>query len=462
MLIRRLVLPLVLLAGLVSPIAARAATAPIALDGPRVVELGSDVDAGTRVDAAPAGKGGTAAAAPAAATATFSVTYTGFTPAAQAAFQAAVDVWAGLVTSSVPITVDAKFQSMPGGQLGLAGPRLLLGFPGAPRTDTFYPVPIANALTGTDQEPALPDITATFSSAVSNWYFGTDGSTPSGQFDFETVVLHELGHGLGLVESFDVAGGQGSWGQLSPARPFVYDRFVVDQGGTPLIDTSVYPNPSSALGVALQSNAVYFDGPKARAANGGNRVKLQAAATWSDTASISHLDEATYPPGDPNSLMTPVTQTRESIHVPGPISLCMLQDLGLPTAQTCSGAPAAPDFTPLTPARIVDTRDGTGGVTGPLGPTATINPKVTGVGGVPATGVGAVVLNVTVTAGTASSFLTVYPSGQPRPNASNLNFTAGQDVPNLVVAKVGPDGRVVAYNSQGNVQVIFDVVGWFT
>ena len=459
---RGFLLVLATLCAIASPVRAQPAPAPVAADGPRMVVYGSDVDAGTRVGApTPATKAEDPTAATAAATATFSVTYTGFTPAAQAAFQAAVDIWAGLVTSSVPITIDAKFQSLPGGQLGLAGPRVLLGFPGAPRPDTFYPVPVANAITGTDQEPGVPDITATFSSSVPNWYFGTDGNTPSSQFDFETVVLHELGHGLGLVQSFTVAGGQGSWGLLSPPMPFVYDRFVVDQAGASLINTSVYPNPSTDLGTALQSNAVFFDGPKARAANGGNRVKLSAPPTWS-AASVTHLDEAAFPAGNPNSLMTPTTMTSESIHHPGPIALCMLQDLGLVTAQTCAGTPAAPDFTPLTPARIVDTRDGTGGFAGQVGPGATINPKVTGVGAVPATGVGAVVLNVTVTAGTAPSFLTVYPDGQSRPEASNLNFTAGQSVPNLVVAKVGTDGRVRAFNYAGSVHVIFDVVGWFT
>jgi len=69
------------------------------------------------------------------------------------------------------------------------------------------------------------------------------------------------------------------------------------------------------------------------------------------------------------------------------------------------------------------------------------------VGGVPATGVSAVVLNVTVTQPTTGSFLTVYPSGTTRPLASSLNFVAAQTVPNLVVAKVGADGKVGVYNN---------------
>src|SRR5207237_22129 len=78
-------------------------------------------------------------------------------------------------------------------------------------------------------------------------------------------------------------------------------------------------------------------------------------------------------------------------------------------------------YTPLTPARILDTRDGTGGFSSPLGPGGSLDLTVTGVGGVPASGVTAVVLNVTVTDTSAPSFLTVWPTGQPRPLASNLN-----------------------------------------
>ena len=84
-----------------------------------------------------------------------------------------------------------------------------------------------------------------------------------------------------------------------------------------------------------------------------------------------------------------------------------------------------------------------------------------GHGGVPASGVGAVVLNVTVTQPTAPGILIVYPDGVTRPNSSNLNFVAGQTVPNLVIAPVGANGKVDFYNSAGTVQMIADVSGWF-
>jgi uncharacterized protein (DUF1501 family) len=112
---------------------------------------------------------------------------------------------------------------------------------------------------------------------------------------------------------------------------------------------------------------------------------------------------------------------------------------------------------PMTPARLLDTRS-----TAPIGPKGTAKLKVVGVAGLPATGVMAVALNVTVTQPTAPGWMTVYPSGEPRPNASNLNFVKGQTVPNLVVVKVGSDGNVAFYNENGKAHVLADIVAWFS
>ncbi len=129
--------------------------------------------------------------------------------------------------------------------------------------------------------------------------------------------------------------------------------------------------------------------------------------------------------------------------------------------------PTAASFTSLQPARLLDTRAGASTVDatfaggGALGGGATVDLTVAGRGGVPAGGVGAVVLNVTVTGPTAPGFVTVYPAGSPRPLASNLNFVPGESIPNLVIAKVGVDGKVTLFNSAGSTDLIADVVGWF-
>src|SRR5437588_407437 len=118
-------------------------------------------------------------------------------------------------------------------------------------------------------------------------------------------------------------------------------------------------------------------------------------------------------------------------------------------------------YRPLAPARILDTRTGTGGVPiAPIGPNSTLTVQVVGRGGVPASGVGAVVLNVTATNTSAPSYLTVYPAEDPRPTASNLNWTAGQTTPNLVQVAVRESGQVTIYNAGGSTNVIFDVAGY--
>ena len=120
-------------------------------------------------------------------------------------------------------------------------------------------------------------------------------------------------------------------------------------------------------------------------------------------------------------------------------------------------------YNPLTPARILDTRSGVGAAKAPIGPDQFITLQVTGAGNVPANGVSAVILNITVTAPTAPGYLTVYPADAlTRPTASNLNFVARQTVPNRVIVKLSASGQVRIYNPAGSVHVIADVGGWFT
>jgi len=114
----------------------------------------------------------------------------------------------------------------------------------------------------------------------------------------------------------------------------------------------------------------------------------------------------------------------------------------------------------LPPSRILDTRTGVGAPAAAVRPGAAVVLQVTGAGGVPASGVGSAVLNVTVTGPTGSGYLTVYP-GPSRPLASNLNFTPGLTVPNLVISPVNTAGQVLIYNgSAGYVHIVADVNGW--
>ncbi len=130
------------------------------------------------------------------------------------------------------------------------------------------------------------------------------------------------------------------------------------------------------------------------------------------------------------------------------------------------GVTNTPDglYNPVVPFRLLDTRIGNGAPLAQVGPNQTIDVQITGVAGsnVPLAGVSGVVLNVTVTNPTAASHLTVFPTGGSPPLVSNLNFVAGQTVPNRVFVKVGTGGKVSFYNYAGSVDVIADIGGWFT
>lgn len=122
----------------------------------------------------------------------------------------------------------------------------------------------------------------------------------------------------------------------------------------------------------------------------------------------------------------------------------------------------------ITPCRLVDTRpppSNVGPRSTPIGPAETFTTKVTGSNGncvLPAGATG-IIANVTAVGPTAQSNLTVFPAGQDRPRASNLNWIAGQaPVPNQVTTPLSATGSVSFYNNSGTVNIIVDVVGYFT
>jgi len=120
--------------------------------------------------------------------------------------------------------------------------------------------------------------------------------------------------------------------------------------------------------------------------------------------------------------------------------------------------PTVGGFTGVTPTRLLDTRS-----SGSLGPGGGQNLTVTGgAAALPASGVTAVVLNVTVTNPSAGGYLTVWPAGLGRPTASDLNFAPGETIPNLVVVGVSASGAISIYNFAGTSDVIVDIAGWYS
>ena len=158
-----------------------------------------------------------------------------------------------------------------------------------------------------------------------------------------------------------------------------------------------------------------------------------------------------------------------------PAGISGVVDVEVTTPSGTSAAAAADqfsyqaDFTGVAPSRICDTRSGnpsalSGGAAQCDGRTLTANTPLTvnvrGLGGVPGTGASAVVLNVTVTNPTAGGYLTVYPAGQSAPLASNLNFSAGETVANLVEVGLGQGGQIAVVTNVKSADVIVDVEGY--
>ena len=260
------------------------------------------------------------------------VNQTGFTSEALEALEVAIDIWQTQVSSTVPVVIDAEFTDL--GNPNLLGDArfrsLSFNFPGAPLAYVLFPGPIANRLSGVDRDGAQSEIVIRLNSGA-NWNFATDGVPVAGKADFVSAVMHEMGHGFGHCGSATVSNttGLGSWGYMG--LPYVYDVAVVDSAGFFLLNH--YPNGSAALAAALRGTGtsgpgLFWTGSHAVAANGGVRPKLYTPPTFTLGSSYNHLDDAAFPAGDLNSLMTPTLGTAEVIQTPGGILNGMFADMG--------------------------------------------------------------------------------------------------------------------------------------
>ncbi|MEO8067892.1 MAG: T9SS type A sorting domain-containing protein [Flavobacteriales bacterium] len=273
-------------------------------------------------------------------TAQFSIVYNSVPPPFVTAFDHAADIWAHLLVSPVPIKVNVSFFPLGANALGITFPNGRRDFPGAPQSSTWYATSLANSIAGVELNPGENDIDIFFSNGA-DWYADTTGTPAPGQHDFVSVALHELGHGLGFVGLSKKVGADGSlglllasdfapltttfpWPQLD-TLPGIFDRYLNDAQDGPL---TMMPNPGTLLGGAMTGNALYFNGPIAMAMNGGQAPRIYAPGAFALGSSCVHLNESTYPAGNPNELMTPFSSAGTMNHHPGLICLAMLRDIG--------------------------------------------------------------------------------------------------------------------------------------
>ncbi|MBI3964252.1 MAG: hypothetical protein HY329_01345, partial [Chloroflexi bacterium] len=305
---------------------------------------------------------------------------------ARVELEAAARELAGYFDAPVPITVLAEWKAISGDTVGTGGPgQLHRNFPNAPRQDVLYPPALANQLAGRRLNTTGGADVQTAYNSNTNFYFGRDAKGPTGTEDFYTTVMHEVIHGMGFLGTMVVADGVGRWGDedgmvnpsnhghahhhgargatsaippglkelnrhlledhfvpLSSYRvptqggtvyPDIFDQFVVSGAGVRLIDTSVFANNSPALAAQIQSNNLFWSGPAASAANGGQRPKLYAPNPFESGSSVGHLDEATFDkPSNPNAMLAPRGSNVTSVKV-GSVILGIMADLGWRTRQ---------------------------------------------------------------------------------------------------------------------------------
>ena len=186
-----------------------------------------------------------------------------------------------------------------------------------------------------------------------------DGCPDAAEFDFVTIVLHEIGHGLGFLSQdfvFEADEFPGFFGAGHPAGacvgfrgsggqpiPYIYDLFLrsVGFGGLNPYDAlgELTPFPGTFGGFPLAdfgcfigldqyylNNDLTFEGENLLACLGGP-AQIFAPNPYRPGSSISHFDEDTYPGVDPNALLTPFVGRGQAVHDPG-CALAVLEDLG--------------------------------------------------------------------------------------------------------------------------------------
>lgn len=233
-------------------------------------------------------------------------------------FNAAAQVWASFLDSTVPTNVSAQFNSISpcsssGGVLGSAGTfNVHRNFANAEFTNTWYHAALANKRAGTDLNTTNAEIRAQFNTDVDSsclggstrFYYGLDNATPSQRINLFVVVLHEIGHGVGFSSFVD-----GTTGTFlgNPASPDIYSRYMFD------ITTNKHwyqMTDAERLASSTNNNNVYWDGPSVRLASGNltsgfqagtGRVALFTPNPYQGGSSVSHFSTAAFP----NLLMEP-------------------------------------------------------------------------------------------------------------------------------------------------------------
>jgi hypothetical protein len=258
--------------------------------------------------------------------ATIIVDFIGFPEDAKVAFQYAVTIWQDLVYSPMPIHIKATWESLASDVLGSCSPSdYIPNFNSTQIWNCYYPIALAEKMLGKEvNSPTSYEIEASFNKDFANWYFGIDGNTPSDKYDFVSTALHELTHGLGFHGFFYSDGrGRGGYGGADGLSA-AFDQFVINKSGEKLVNTKLFTNPSVKLYQNFTSQWLKYSTKLVP----DSLPRLYAPTIWDGGSSIYHLNDDTYPAGDPNSLMTHAMGKGEANHNPGPNTLAIMYNMG--------------------------------------------------------------------------------------------------------------------------------------
>ncbi len=251
--------------------------------------------------------------------AVFKINSENLTEDAHSALNYAFQIWEGLFYSPVPVNVLVKMESMDANILAKSRPTsFYMNFEEALHKNVYYPVSLAEKLSGEDMNPGNYDIFCSLNQNLP-WYFGTDGNTPETHYDFVTAVLHEIAHGLGFSGFFKDDGTNGFLNNGNHV-PSIYDLYVFNTDNQQLANSVLFPSPSVQLHNALVSGNLRFLASNENEKN-ARISEVYSPPYWNEGASIYHLT-------DDGGLMMPFADKGLAIHHPGNEVLSILNEMG--------------------------------------------------------------------------------------------------------------------------------------
>jgi hypothetical protein len=270
---------------------------------------------------------------------TFKVDFTTTPASYHAAINAAVDVWSQNFVSDVPVKVKVTWgRQSSSAILAAASPgKLHNNFKNIPDSELWYASALADAIAGEDIEPAIEEVSIRINSSNGPMlYLGTDGNCPSNKYDLVSMILHEMGHGLGFLSNADY---DELYGYGSIQQPTPFDAYAQLPDGRRLMDLD---SPSLELGKALTEPLVW-SGANGIRANNGVKPLLYTPSPYEGGSSVSHLDENTFANSARDAVMSPNLKMGEVFHLPGPLLIAMFEDLlTKPPAGIPFGIPSVP------------------------------------------------------------------------------------------------------------------------